>query len=136
MFVQYLLHLDQSLSQLLIRFRVVLYLFLDFLVLALGGEKFHPAASVLRWMAIIPLIIGISNILGVQIMLPKKMNKEFNVILLLSALVSLVLIYPMSKIYAAKGAAITVLCAECIVSLSMAVFLRHKGAFKLSYWKK
>jgi PST family polysaccharide transporter len=106
----------------------------DWLVLLLGGRDFLPAVEVLRWLAPLPLVITLSNILGVQIMLPHGLNRAFNAILISAAAASLVLIGPMSSHFQAVGAAQTILAVEIWVTGAMAVFLWRQGYFRPQRW--
>ena len=111
-----------------------LWLLADWLIWLMGGTEFAAAAGVLRWMSPLPLLIGLSNLLGVQIMLPKGMNRSFNGVLLLAALSSLLLIWPLSSLYAAPGAALTVLLVEGLVTACMAVILWRCGLLRAHNW--
>lgn len=111
-----------------------LWLLADWLVALLGGKDFLPAADVLRWLAPLPLIIGLSNILGVQIMLPYGFNRAFNAILVSAAVISLALIYPMASHFQAVGAAQTMLAVEIWVTGAMAAFLWRQGYFSIHRW--
>lgn len=95
-------------------------------VALLGGEDFGPAASVLRILSSLPLIVGLSNVFGVQIMLPNGRTREFNTILGLAAALGLIAIWPLSHSFGALGAAVSVVGVELFVTLAMALYLfRH-----------
>lgn len=111
-----------------------LWVLADWLVLLLGGRDFTPAADVLRWLAPLPLVIGLSNILGVQIMLPHGLNRAFNAVLVSAAAVSLAFIGPMASHFQAVGAAQTMLAVEIWVTAAMAAFLWRQGYFSTHRW--
>lgn len=113
-----------------------LWIFADWIVWMMGGDEFKEAALVLRWMSPIPLILGLSNLLGVQIMLPKRMNSIFNAVLMLASSASLLLILPLTKMYAARGAAATILIVESIVTIGMTIILWHRGLLHTKNWSK
>lgn len=104
-----------------------LWFFSDLIILILGGSKFGDAAGVLKWLALLPLIIGFSNILGVQIMLPNNMNKSFNTILIGAGVISLVVIWPLVRHNGAVGAAQTFFATELFVTFCMGTYLWNKG---------
>jgi PST family polysaccharide transporter len=112
-----------------------LWILSDWLILLLGGQDFAPAAQVLRWLAPLPLVIGLSNVLGVQIMLPQGINRGFNLILASAAAISLLLIGPMAKHWGAPGAAQTMLLVELWVTGSMAMLLWRKGYLSALQWR-
>lgn len=113
---------------------IFLWVLAEWLVVLLGGDEFSGASSVLRWLAPLPLIIGLSNLLGVQIMLPNRMNRLFNNILLTAAFISLILIWPMVTAYHATGAALTMLLVELVVTVSMAILLWRRGYLSTRQW--
>lgn len=114
---------------------VSLWVLSDWLVLLLGGSDFAPAAQVLRWLAPLPLVIGLSNVLGVQIMLPHGLNRAFNAVLASAAAISLLLIGPMAQHLGASGAAQTMLLVELWVTGSMAVLLWRQGYLSALRWR-
>lgn len=102
----------------------------DWIIFMVGGVEFAAAAAVLRWLAFMPLIIGLSNVFGVQIMLPNGLNRLFNGILGTAATLALLLMVPMIYWKAAEGAAIAGFIAETFITVAMAAFL-----YKLGYHK-
>jgi O-antigen/teichoic acid export membrane protein len=104
----------------------------DVIVHILGGEDFDQAVPLMRWLACVPLIVALSNLLGVQIMLPLGMNKVFTAILAGASMVSVVLIYPMVLAGQALGAVHLVVLAEVLVTVSMAGYLwRSRRAMRV-----
>jgi PST family polysaccharide transporter len=77
-------------------------------------------------MSLLPLIIGLSNIFGIQVLLPHGYKKEFSVILLSSGLISLLTLIPLCYFLDAEGAAISVVITETIVTLLMLYTIRKK----------
>lgn len=114
---------------------VALWALSDWLVILVGGTDFAPAAQVLRWMAPLPLIIGLSNLLGVQIMLPHDLKRAFNLILCSAAILSAILIWPLAQHNGAHGAAQTMLMAEIWVTTTMAVLLGCQGYLSGKRWR-
>jgi polysaccharide transporter, PST family len=89
-------------------------------VQALFGPSFSEAAALLRIMAFLPLLIAVSNVLGIQTMLPFGMKRAFSRVLLASALLDLILFLPAAKWFGAAGAAWTNVLVELFVTLAMA----------------
>jgi len=90
------------------------------------GAAYQDAAIILRWLSAIPFIVGISNVLGVQTMLPLGMTRQFTRILLMAGLINLALLGILAAKLGAVGAAIAVLCTEILVVLAMAMELRSR----------
>ena len=54
------------------------------LIRLLIGPQFSPAIEVVRWLSPLPLLITLSNVLGVQTMLPLRMQRTVTAILVLT----------------------------------------------------
>jgi PST family polysaccharide transporter len=109
---------------------LALFLCADQIVLVAGGHEYAGAAPVLRWLSPLPLVILLSNIFGLQIMLPNQMIAPFNRILAGAGFLSLAMIAPLVLWRGAEGAAMDTLLAECCVTVAMAAYLyRHRFRF-------
>lgn len=106
---------------------IVLWFGADLIILLLGGKEFGEAAQVLRMIAFLPLLIGLSNVFGVQVMLPNRHNKAFNIILGFAGIFGLCIIWPLTYYNSAVGAAQSIGLVELIVTATMAIYLLHKG---------
>lgn len=112
------------------------------LVLALAA---HPIAllcfgsgaagmvPVLRWVAFIPFLIGISNILGIQTMVPFGLDRAFSRIIVLAGLFNLTIALPLIAVFAARGAGMSVLATETLVTIAMLLALRYHD---LWFWSR
>ncbi|MGY0159570.1 flippase [Edwardsiella tarda] len=96
-----------------------LLFFSDFVVHILYGKRYIEAALVLKLLSPIPIIVGCSNILGIQTLLTCGYKKEFSKILILSGVLNIAIIYPLCSMYNAIGAAASVLITEVFVTASM-----------------
>lgn len=106
---------------------VVLWIGAQPLMVLVGGEAFSKGATVLQWLAFVPCVVALSNLMGVQIMLPLGMNQAFTLILGMASVLCLLGLFPMISQAGAEGAAQLVLLVECVVTGSMAVFLARRG---------
>lgn len=109
-----------------------LWILSDSLVVLLGGEQFRPAGTLLRIMAPMPLIIALSNLLGIQIMLPSGHTRAFNRILHSAALISLGVVVPSVYWLGAQGAASSALLIEFYVTAAMLVYAWKSGLVRFS----
>lgn len=91
------------------------------------GSSYHVAATTLRWMAPLPFLIGLSNVLGIQTMLPLGMNATFSRILIGAGLFHVSILIPLGALFGASGAGASVLAAEFAVTAAMAIHLRRSG---------
>lgn len=97
-----------------------LFLLADRLVSVVMGPGYEDAVPVLRWLACLPFIVSLSNVLGVQILLSLGHNRLFSRILLSAAPLSLGLIGPLVWTMGAEGAAVTAVIVEVFVTVTMA----------------
>lgn len=90
------------------------------------GLAANGSIPVLRWLAALPFLVAISNVLGVQTMITFGLDKQFSRVLISAGVVNVVLGLLLVHLFAAQGAAASVLCTECFVTVSMIVVLdRH-----------
>lgn len=110
---------------------VVLWVVADRVMLVFGGAGFADGVPVLRWLAFVPCVVALSNLLGVQVMLPMGMSKPFSAILTMASFLSLALMYPLIHGAQALGAAQLIFIVEVVVTVSMALYLRFANGRKL-----
>jgi O-antigen/teichoic acid export membrane protein len=102
---------------------VLLWVLAPYVVGILYGASYQPAVSVLRWLAPLPFVVGLSNVFGIQTMLPLGMKTTFSRIVLLAGPLNIALLLTLASAFGAKGAAASVLTTELLVTLAMAVSL-------------
>lgn len=90
------------------------------------GPGYEPVVEVLRWMAFVPWMVSLNNVLGMQMMLPLGMKKKFSEILLGSGVFNIALLIPLSLRFGAQGAAMSLLATETLVTGAMALYLFQK----------
>ncbi|WP_083877091.1 oligosaccharide flippase family protein [Ideonella sp. B508-1] len=93
----------------------------------LFGSGYEDATPVLRVMACLPLLVAMSNVLGIQTMLPLGMKQAFSRVLLVSAVLDILLFLPAASLSGALGAAWTNVLVELFVTVAMAWGLHQKG---------
>lgn len=99
-------------------------IFAPWIVRTFLGRGYAPAADVLRVLAVLPVLVGISNVLGVQWMLPLGMDRTFNRIIIGAGLLNLLLAAILAPAFQQMGMATAVVCAEMVATLGMALALR------------
>lgn len=102
---------------------VVLLFTAPYLIVFLFGPGFTDAISILQYLSPLPFLIGLSNVFGIQIMVPLGYNRAFAGIVTASGVISLLLITALGYRYAADGAAMAVALTELMVTVSMGIFL-------------
>ena len=91
------------------------------------GPTADSCIPIIRWMAMLPFIIAVSNVLGIQTMIPFGLERELSRIYVVAGLGSLALSILLIRHYAAVGAAVSVLMVEFVIIICMWAALRHRG---------
>jgi polysaccharide transporter, PST family len=91
------------------------------------GSSSGEAIPVFRWMAMLPFVIAVSNVLGIQTMIPFGLERQLSRIYVCSGLGSLVLSTILIRSYGALGAAVSVLTVECVIVVCMWKSLKNRG---------
>ncbi|HIE54050.1 MAG TPA: hypothetical protein EYP90_02520, partial [Chromatiaceae bacterium] len=102
------------------------------IVTILLGSQYGPSVGVIRVLAGLPLLIGASNVLGIQIMLPFGKDRAFMTILLGAGVTNIAFAVLLAPHWQAMGMAMAVLITETIVTASMLIYLQSCGLSPLS----
>jgi PST family polysaccharide transporter len=89
----------------------------------LFGEHFAPSVAVIRILAPLAFLVGLSNVFGIQIMLPFGRDRAFSRILLGAGAINVGLALLLAPRWQAPGMAAAVLTAELFVTASMGIYL-------------
>ena len=102
------------------------------------GSKFQEAILVLRIVSLLPITVGISNLLGLHTMLNLRMDRPFFIITACGSVIGLCLNLLLIQKMGYVGAAYAWVAAECWITLSMYLYLRYKGieVIRLSYLRE
>ena len=103
------------------------FIFAYFVVTILLGSQYTESVVILRILAFLPFIIGLSNIFGIQTMLTFNYKKAYSNIYIIAGILNIVLVFTLVVMYNAIGISIAVLITESFVAISMLVFLYYKG---------
>jgi PST family polysaccharide transporter len=102
------------------------FLFAPVLVHLLFGPGFEPAIAVLRILALLPPLVAVSNVIGVQWMLAIGLDRLVNAVVfsagVLNILLAIILVPHLMQI----GMAIAVVAAEAVLTLGLYAVLRIK----------
>lgn len=103
--------------------------------LVFGKGAAAGSIVVIRWIAFLPFLIGVSNVLGIQTMLPLGFDRQFSRILIISGLINIGFGIPLIHFLGARGASISILLTETYVTLAMVFFLQRKNIrlFRLEF---
>ncbi|WP_429358474.1 flippase [Paraburkholderia sp. GAS32] len=115
-----------AMSTIMFAVSVMLWALAPWIVRIGMGPQYAPVVDVLRWMAFVPWMVALNNVLGLQMMLPLGMKKKFSEILLGSGVFNIALLVPLSIRFGAQGAAMSILATEALVTGCMALYLVKK----------
>lgn len=114
----------------------LLALLAPFLVTILLGAEFADAVPVLRVLSLLVFLIGCSSVLGLIIMLPFDLKREFNNCVLIGAVVGVGAAVPLSIEAGAFGLAWAAVAAEFAVAMSMFVVLSIRFSWISDLWRR
>lgn len=111
---------------------LILYVMSPYVVNLLFGIEYLGSVSLIRIMSVIPVIVGLSNLFGVQVLIPFGYKKEFSRVLVITGIVSIFPLYFLCQYYSEYGAAVSVVVTETFVTLAMFILVLRKkiGLFK------
>ncbi len=87
------------------------------------GPAYQPSVSVVRILALVPFLVAVSGVLGVQIMIPFGRERAIFLIVLGAGFLNVALACILADVWKADGMAVSVLIAESFVSLAQFAYL-------------
>lgn len=112
---------------------LIIFLFAGLIGNILFGPGFSQSVNVLKILAWLPFVISISNVYGIQTILPLNFERQFFNIVTFAAVINLILLFSLIPGYNEIGTAISFLVSEIIVTISMMVFCKKKGFSLFDY---
>lgn len=96
------------------------------------GSRYESSIPVLRVLALLIPLTALSNVIGVQWMLPLGMDKAFNKVIISAGILNVVLAVFLAPIAGPLGMATSVVGAEAFVTIAMWWVLKSSGR---QFWK-
>lgn len=103
---------------------LVIFLFAHLLVRVILGHAYGPAVPVLQILALLPPLIALSSVFGIQWMVPLGLDRAFNAIVLLGGVINIGLAVLLAPSLKDLGMAWAVVISEAFVSGGMFLLLR------------
>ncbi len=100
-------------------------LFADKVIMLFSDESYLPAASSMRIIMPTLILIGLSNIFGIQVLIPMGKEKTVLISEITGAVIDIIFNAIFIPIYGAEGAAFGTVCAEAAVLLVQLTALRE-----------
>jgi len=91
------------------------------------GHQASGSIPVVRWIAFLPVLSAISNVLGINTMIPFGMDKQFSHIVTAAGVVNVIVACFFISHWGAKGAGASILIAEIIVASGIVIALERRG---------
>lgn len=101
------------------------------IILLLSGEEFLPSVIILQILASLLIIIPLSSFFGLQILYPMHKEKYGNYAVITGAIINMVLNFLLIPFWGHIGVAISVLCAEAIITLIHYLFAKKYMKLRL-----
>lgn len=103
---------------------IFIFIFAEPIVDILLGSGYEESVILLRIMAFLPFIIALSNVFGIQIMLPFGMQSAFSKILICAAVLNTCMVIPLILLYQEIGVSGSIVITECFVTAVMFFVLK------------
>ena len=108
-------------------FSIGVFIFAGPIINILFGPEYSSSITVLRILSIIPFMVSLSNIFGIQTMLTFNYKEAFTKIVLLGGIIDIVLGIILITLFKEIGIAISFAITETFITLAMLTFLQRKG---------
>jgi len=106
---------------------ILLFIFSEQIVLLVLGPEYLESVIVLKILSVLPFVIFLSNVTGIQTMVNLGFKKEFANIIIIAGILNIVMSLIIVPHYFEIGSAAAVVVTELVVTLQMFNFLRRKN---------
>lgn len=100
------------------------------------GSGYDKVAPLLCVMSPVMIIIGLSNVVGIQYLLPTKQQNKYTISVIAGALINVIFNIVLINFFASIGAAISTIIAELVVLMSQLILTKNelniKDVFQIS----
>jgi len=105
---------------------LLIFIFADLIVKIVLGEQYYNSIIVIRILAFLPFIIGLSNIFGIQTMLTFGYKKAFTKIIVAGSIINIILALMLVPFWKHIGISTSIIIAEIFITLSMYMYIKWK----------
>ena len=102
---------------------VVTFVGASLVVRVVLGSSYQPSVSVVRILALLPFLVAVSSVLGVQLMIPFGREKAILIVVLVAGCLNVALAALLAPAWKADGMALSALLAECFVTVAQFAYL-------------
>lgn len=108
---------------------IFIFFLAPYMVQFLLGTNYYLVIYMLKILSILPFVISLSNVLGIQIMLPFGMEAYFNKIIVTAAFLSIGITIPISYSLSGIGTCISMVLIETFITICMIICVYRKNIF-------
>ncbi len=105
-----------------------------FIILEFAGGDFIQSSEILIILSFLSLLVGLSNIFGLQILTPSGNDKYFTISVFSGMVVSIILNYFFIPLFGARAAALSCVVSEIIVTIITYYYARKLISLKLNFF--
>ena len=109
---------------------ISLFYFSETIINFLLGSGYEEAYFILKVLSLLPVVITVSNLFGVQLLLNLGLQKYFNRVIVICSLLHIVFITFSIHFYGVIGLAVQIVIIETLVAISMFLV----SLFKTKFW--
>jgi len=95
---------------------LILFWFAKPITLLCFGSNAVGSVPIVRWIAFLPVLSAVSNVLGIITMIPFGLDKQFSRIVIFAGLLNIVIGVPLILCFGAEGAGASILLTELFVA--------------------
>lgn len=106
---------------------LLLFMFAAPITLICFGHGARGSIPVVRWIAFLPVLSALSNVLGITTMIPFGLDKQFSRIVIIAGLLNVILAIPLIRISGAEGAGASIFFTEAFVMSAIVFALQRNG---------
>lgn len=106
---------------------LIVFIFTPWFIHLIFGKELSESIVILRLLIWLLIIVGLSNVFGIQTMLTFDMKKSFIFPIVTAGIINLILGILLIPTYKHIGAAISFVISECVVTGMMFMILKKKG---------
>lgn len=106
---------------------LITFISAEFLVDLLLGSDYKESIIVVKVLALMPFMIGLSNMFGIQTMLNFGKRKAFSKIIVIGSILNLFLSFILVPSFEHIGSAVSVLIVESYITLAMFIYLQKNN---------
>ncbi|RAP52598.1 MAG: transporter [Methanosphaera sp. rholeuAM270] len=108
-------------------FSLGLFIFAEAIITILFGAEYQSSIIILRILSILPLMVSLSNVFGIQTMITFNYKEAFTRIVLMGGILDIILGVTLITLLQEIGIAISFAITETFITVAMLLFLQRMG---------